>query len=391
MKDKRLLPPPSEVPEFLHSSPFFPTFEPDEENHIRPPEHMPSILEILKSKPARVAFTFFLALTTFIYFRTAVYEFHVWTRLAGPSCSLSAPVYPPSSWDAPDVDWTKFAYTQYATNLNYLCNSVMIFETLHRLQSKPDRLMLYPSKYSAPDAVADTPERRLLLKARDEYGVKLEAVEVVHEKSALYAGPNWADSYTKLLAFNQTQYSRLLVLDSDSTILQLMDDLFLLPDAKAVMPKAWWLDYPFVTSHIMLIQPSASEFSRIQDAIRDAHLGFYDMEIVNMLYGRECLVLPHKPYALLTGELRSGDHSKWLKGGHENWDPDSVMKQAKLVHFSDHPLPKPWSATKSMRESAQPVCLDGEGQGQGEGCRERKIWMGLYEDFKTRRKNICDM
>jgi len=30
----------------------------------------------------------------------------------------------------------------------------------------------------------------------------------------------WTESYTKLLAFNQTQYDRVLNLDSDSTVLQ---------------------------------------------------------------------------------------------------------------------------------------------------------------------------
>ena len=30
----------------------------------------------------------------------------------------------------------------------------------------------------------------------------------------------WTESYTKLLAFNQTQYDRVLSLDSDSTVLQ---------------------------------------------------------------------------------------------------------------------------------------------------------------------------
>lgn len=30
----------------------------------------------------------------------------------------------------------------------------------------------------------------------------------------------WADSFTKLLAFNQTQYDRVLSLDSDATLLQ---------------------------------------------------------------------------------------------------------------------------------------------------------------------------
>lgn len=33
----------------------------------------------------------------------------------------------------------------------------------------------------------------------------------------------WAESYTKLLAFNQTEYDRVLSLDSDSTILQVQN------------------------------------------------------------------------------------------------------------------------------------------------------------------------
>jgi len=52
----------------------------------------------------------------------------------------------------------------------------------------------------------------------------------------------WSDSYTKLLAFNQTQYDRVLSLDSDSTVLKPMDELFLLPDCPVAMPRAYWLE-----------------------------------------------------------------------------------------------------------------------------------------------------
>ena len=45
-------------------------------------------------------------------------------------------------------DWSRFAYVQYVTNLPYLCNSVMLFESLYRLGSMPDRLLLYPSSFS---------------------------------------------------------------------------------------------------------------------------------------------------------------------------------------------------------------------------------------------------
>lgn len=116
-----------------------------------------------------------------------------------------------------DIDWHRFAYCQYVTNHAYLCNSLMIFESLNRFESKADRLMMYPEKWDIDEA-NPSPEAQLLLKARDEYNVNLLPIQVQH-----FAGKNdqtWADSFTKLLAFNQTQYERVLSLDSDATVLQ---------------------------------------------------------------------------------------------------------------------------------------------------------------------------
>jgi hypothetical protein len=83
------------------------------------------------------------------------------------------------------VDWSRFAYTQYATNAPYLCNSVMLFEILHRLGSKPERLLMYPSEFVLSGAgVGDESKESLLLrKARDEYNVKLQPIGVVRRNS----------------------------------------------------------------------------------------------------------------------------------------------------------------------------------------------------------------
>lgn len=51
----------------------------------------------------------------------------------------------------------------------------MLFESLQRLDCKPDRLMMYPSGFSLED---DSIEARLLRKARDEYRAILESIEV---------------------------------------------------------------------------------------------------------------------------------------------------------------------------------------------------------------------
>lgn len=96
-----------------------------------------------------------------------------------PEALIDDGVAPPPSGD---VDWSRFAYTQYATNSAYLCNSVMFFEILHRLGSRADRVLMYPSKMmteGGPDAPT-TSDQRLLQKAADEYNVRLVPIEVQH-------------------------------------------------------------------------------------------------------------------------------------------------------------------------------------------------------------------
>jgi len=74
------------------------------------------------------------------------------------------------------VDWSRFAYTQYATDRFYLCNSLMLFESLHRLGSKADRVLMYPSEW--PLSEENLKESRMLRYARDHYGVKLKPIEI---------------------------------------------------------------------------------------------------------------------------------------------------------------------------------------------------------------------
>jgi len=121
------------------------------------------------------------------------------------------------------IVWSDFAYVQYVTNSNYLCNSLMIFEALRRHGTRADLLMLYPQMWKVPKDVLDDDappieyEGKLLAQARDQYHAKLNPIQVrtyVNEKDA-----TWQDSYTKLLAWNQTQYKRVISLDSDATLL----------------------------------------------------------------------------------------------------------------------------------------------------------------------------
>jgi alpha-N-acetylglucosamine transferase len=115
------------------------------------------------------------------------------------------------------VQWNDYAYVQYVTNENYLCNSLMILEALYRLETKADRIIMYPEGWHvAEDNAADaSSEGKLLAKARDLYQAKLAPIKV---QSFEKGDSTWKDSYTKLLALNQTQYKRVMSLDSDAVV-----------------------------------------------------------------------------------------------------------------------------------------------------------------------------
>ncbi|KAF2156246.1 glycosyltransferase family 8 protein [Myriangium duriaei CBS 260.36] len=304
---------------------------------------------------------------------------HGWTPSSAPGSRLHGP---PSSNSSSGVDWTQFAYCQYVTTPDYLCNSVMAFESLVNLGAKAERLMMYPEEWTVDES---TREGRLLVKARDVYGAHLAPIKVER-----YLGEmTWAESFTKLLAFNQTSYKRVLSLDSDATILKPMDELFLLPTAPVAMPRAYWLDkHGFLSSQVVLIEPSKQEFDRIREAFQSRKDDDFDMEIVNNLYGDNCMILPHRRYDLISGEFKGKSHTKYLGSDREVWNAKDALAEAKLVHFSDWPLPKPWKPTSRREiEKVQPTCTDlPDGK---KDCLDREVWLGIYQDFRNRRERVC--
>lgn len=221
------------------------------------------------------------------------------------------------------------------------------------------------------------------------YGARVQPVEVLNSPSSK-ADLMWSQGFTKLLAFNQTRYKRGLSLDSDATLLQPMDELFLLPaESKVAMPRAYWLNGTLCTS-VMLASPSEIEFGRIQARMGEIQPEEYDMEIINALYGDSCLVIPHKPYLLLTGEMRAISHAAYLGSAEELWDVDNIMKQAKYIHFSDYPIPKPWVGTsEAMKQEYMPSCKAPGNKAGGSDCADRNAWLWLYKEFRERRKRVC--
>jgi len=117
----------------------------------------------------------FLRSRGFIYLAAALFAFYYYSthfhrRLFRPS---HAP-----SLRYKNVDWRYYAYSQYATDRHYLCNSVMVFEALERLGSRAERILMYPEEWDTEIANKSDRDSQLLVKARDEYGVKLLPVQV---------------------------------------------------------------------------------------------------------------------------------------------------------------------------------------------------------------------
>jgi alpha-N-acetylglucosamine transferase len=165
-----------------------------------------------------------------------------------------------------------------------------------------------------------------------------------------------------------------------------MDELFFLPEALIAMPRAYWLDNT-LSSQLMMIQPSEKEFERVRQAVNHRKATDFDMEVVNHLYGKECLVIPHQKYNLITGEFRNHDHHRYLDSGAQTWNARRALKNAKYLHFSDWPYPKPWSEySHVMHDEWQPDCeitLEGE-----EDCSSRDVWDEIYDEFLSRTSKL---
>lgn len=179
-----------------------------------------------------------------------------------------------------------------------------------------------------------------------------------------------------------------------------MDDLFFLPPAQVAMPRAYWLlpEVKQLSSLLVVIEPSFREFHALKDAAQAAIYGQievnltqnrFDMDLLNDRYGDSALVLPHRQYSLITGEFRATDHRHYFGNDYEEWDPDRVLADAKFVHFSDWPLPKPWVMWPTDQlASLQPRCKFKPGTTEESGCQDREIWKYLYDDFRRRRR-VC--
>ncbi|KAL8992102.1 MAG: hypothetical protein Q9188_007657 [Gyalolechia gomerana] len=324
----------------------------------------------------------------YLYLVLALLVGYLWFTGHSPASLL--PHRPPQhapSLRHKNIDWSRYAYFQYATSTAYLCNAIMLFEALDRLGSKADRVLLYPDQWDTRIESLTDRDSQLLVKARDWYKVKLVPVDIPITYDRGQEEEEWDATFTKFMAWGQSEYERVLHLDSDITVLKHVDELFLLPRSPVSMMRAHWNlpDKKLLSPRLILLQPSGDEFERFMTATRSdlRQAGDSDMEILNRYYSDSAMVLPHQAYGLLSNEFRLEDHKNFIGNSFEPWDPEKAFKEASLVHFLDEPFPKPWVMwPHNLYAEKHPPC-------KAEDCRNKNIWESLYDDFRRRRKDIC--
>jgi hypothetical protein len=89
----------------------------------------------------------------------------------------------------------RYAYVQYATGIDNICNSLQIFATLKASNSSAERVLIHSQEWSPMDR---SPEGRLLKAARDSYDVVLKPV-VVQEKLVKGQGDGQSASRSRKL------------------------------------------------------------------------------------------------------------------------------------------------------------------------------------------------
>jgi hypothetical protein len=257
-------------------------------------------------------------------------------------------------------------------------------------------MMFYPADWALDEKDSNsnklTARARLLRSAKEAYFVQLTPLEVLganHPERSL-----WRGSYTKLLAFGLIEYNRVLVISPDSTVLKNLDELFLFPPAPVAMPYVYrpgsaLLSYEY-SSQLFLVEPAEDSFASIKEAIREKGADSNDLDILSTVTHRKPLRLPQRPYHFPTSEFRRHSHTEYITDRNisETWDPERMMGEAKVLQFDDN-VPKPWiKAKRGVMNSNMPMCREKDGFGATD-CRDRAIWLGVYDSFQLRRESVC--
>lgn len=151
-------------------------------------------------------------------------------------------LYQKRQTDETSVDWDKFAYVNYVTDLDYLCNALLQFKKLNESGSKAKLLALVTD--TILDKSEDTAEVQAMLNKLTSISDRV-TIERVGSVIQYNDHTPWSKSLTKLAIFNLTDYERVIYMDNDAILHDNMDELFFLPSyVKFAAPISYWFVSP---------------------------------------------------------------------------------------------------------------------------------------------------
>lgn len=169
----------------------------------------------------------------------------------------------------------RYAYVFYATTRAHIYHSLVVLEFLKRVQTRLDRIDVLVV-HTLP--VLDPADVQRL----NDNHVKTRHVSVLQG-----AAGGHQESLTKLHIFNQTQYDRIVYLDSDMIVERNLDHLFSLPKAALAWTLSHWMDVNWGTSCFMVIEPSEELFARLMETYAKASaqkMTAFDMDVINLAF-----------------------------------------------------------------------------------------------------------
>ena len=234
---------------------------------------------------------------------------------------------------------TRFAYAFYASDYRYACSVLVNIAQLYAV-----------GKHESIDIVLMTMNTKPLptwvITKAAELNVTVVNVDAMPPPMS-YNG-YYQDVMGKMEVFSLVQYDRVVFLDADSIILKNLDHLFLLPETEIACPRAYWLGQPFVTTLMMVVQPSLETRTRLRETYYNINAAgvltpktkLYDMDMVNTEWKETMMVLPGIYGALNSHwEQPKKEPTVYLTLGRRS--PDELARDVFSVHFTG--LGKPWS------------------------------------------------
>lgn len=175
---------------------------------------------------------------------------------------------------ADPVNWSNFAYINYATDPNYLCNALIMFESLRDHGSKAKQLLLLSKHLTDPEASPDYQQVERMVKQLQDAGKEQVVIKYIDSINKPSDTTQWSQSLTKLLVFNQTEYERVIFLDNDAYLNDNLDELFFIPDyIQFAAPISYWFlsqkEYEEAIHEVKHVEKQPNNLARYTDKLEE--------------------------------------------------------------------------------------------------------------------------